>query len=144
MMQSSLMQMLLALGLVVVTIPVALRLLRRGWRAGHGRNPLVRVVGGTALGPRERVAVVEVGGRWLVVGVTGQSVNLLATLDAVPEPAAEPATEAAARHAGGARVEPTGPVEPASAGVAPTLAAPTIAAPLFARLLAQARQRGAA
>ena len=37
----------------------------------------VRVVGATAVGTRERVVVVEVGGQWLVVGVAAGGVTLL-------------------------------------------------------------------
>ena len=37
----------------------------------------VRVVGAAAVGTRERVVVVEVGGQWLVVGVAAGGVTLL-------------------------------------------------------------------
>ena len=40
-------------------------------------NATVRVVAAASVGPRERVAVVEVGGQWLVLGVAPGSVNLL-------------------------------------------------------------------
>ncbi len=37
----------------------------------------LRMVASVSVGPRERVAVVEVGGQWLVLGVAPGSVNLL-------------------------------------------------------------------
>ncbi len=37
----------------------------------------VKVIGAAAVGTRERVVVVEVGGQWLVVGVAAGSVTLL-------------------------------------------------------------------
>ena len=40
-------------------------------------NATVRVVAAASVGPRERVAVVEVAGQWLVLGVAPGSVNLL-------------------------------------------------------------------
>ena len=40
-------------------------------------NATLRVVAATSVGPRERVAIVEVGGQWLVLGVAPGSVNLL-------------------------------------------------------------------
>ncbi len=40
-------------------------------------NATVRVVAATSVGPRERVAVIEVGGQWLVLGVAPGSVTLL-------------------------------------------------------------------
>lgn len=40
-------------------------------------NATVRVIAAASVGPRERVAVVEVGGQWLVLGVAPGSVNLL-------------------------------------------------------------------
>ncbi len=40
-------------------------------------NATVRVVAAASIGPRERVAVVEIGGQWLVLGVAPGSVTLL-------------------------------------------------------------------
>ncbi|WDY57896.1 flagellar biosynthetic protein FliO [Pseudomonas sp. PSKL.D1] len=73
-----------ALALVVVMACVLLC----GWLASRlnarpaGAEKLVRVVGSSRLGQRERVVVVEVRGRWLVLGVTAQQVACLAELDA--------------------------------------------------------------
>jgi len=50
------------------------------------------LVGGLTLGPRERIAVVEAQGRRWMVGVTGQSITMLAELDP-SVPAGSAATE---------------------------------------------------
>jgi flagellar protein FliO/FliZ len=47
-------------------------------------NAVARVVGGVSVGHRERVVVVEVANRWLVVGVSASQVTHLANLDPVP------------------------------------------------------------
>ena len=72
---------LLAFAVVVAAIPVALLLLKRIQGGRVGQRGVVTLVGGLSLGPRERVAVIEAGGKWLVLGVTPQSVNLLTTMD---------------------------------------------------------------
>lgn len=46
----------------------------------------VKVIGAAAVGTRERVVVVEVGGQWLVVGVAAGGVTLLDK--AAPQPSA--------------------------------------------------------
>ena len=52
---------------------------------GTGLRPLpgLRVVAALAVGPRERIVLVDVGGQQLLLGVTQHAVNLLHTL---PEP----------------------------------------------------------
>mgnify|MGYP002759873993 FL=1 len=74
----------LALGLVAACILLcgwlASRLGVRPARAGD----VVRVIGSTRLGQREKVVVVEVRGRWLVLGVTAQQVACLSDLEAPP------------------------------------------------------------
>lgn len=47
-------------------------------------NAVARVVGGVSVGNRERVVVVEVANRWLVIGVSATQVTQLANLDPVP------------------------------------------------------------
>lgn len=74
---SSMLQMVLGLALVLALIVAMAWLFRRfagGMMAGNGR---VRVIGGTLIGQRERVVIVEVEGEWLVLGVTPHAVNLL-------------------------------------------------------------------
>ena len=144
-MSSSLVQALLAFLLIVIAIPVALVTLRRVRLFNPASRQVMRLAGGIALGPRERIAVVEVGGRWLVVGVTGQSINLLTTLDSAP---ADLAVSRAPRSA-----DRSASSSGAPAGV-PLIADPTASAQVavpgdvgggspFARLLASARRREA-
>jgi flagellar protein FliO/FliZ len=45
------------------------------------KQSVVRVVGGVSVGSRERVVVLEVAGRWIVVGVAPGQVNQLANLE---------------------------------------------------------------
>ena len=74
-MTASLLPSLLAFVAVIAMIPLALWLMKSG--------PLT-LVAGLSMGPRERIAVVQAGGRYLVVGVTAQSINVLSTLDTWP------------------------------------------------------------
>jgi flagellar protein FliO/FliZ len=72
---------LLAFGAVIALIPVALWVLKRLQGGVPGSARPVTLVGGLTLGPRERVAVIEAQGRRWMIGVTGQSITLLAELD---------------------------------------------------------------
>lgn len=58
-------------------------------RVPGARGPL-RIVGGTAVGTRERVVVLEVGSTWLVVGVAPGRVNPIATLPKIEQDALLP------------------------------------------------------
>jgi flagellar protein FliO/FliZ len=65
-----------------------------------GSGSVVKVVSSAMVGQRERVVVVEVGGTWLVLGVTGSQVNTLHTLPAqavVPTPSPAGAFSATTR-----------------------------------------------
>lgn len=82
---STMLSVVFGLALVMAAIGAAAWLARRylpGVRAGGGP---VRVVGGAHVGTRERVVIVEVRDKWLVLGVTATNVNLLHTLDRPPE-----------------------------------------------------------
>ncbi len=75
--------------LVIAAIPATAWLLRRGQSIGARGNASLGVAGAVAVGPRERIALVRADARWLVVGITPQSITLLAELDGPPaEPAA--------------------------------------------------------
>lgn len=63
-------------------------------RTGFNRNlstAKMKVVGGLSIGTRERVMVVEIGDHWLILGVTPNQINTLATMprQEVPEDAAD-------------------------------------------------------
>lgn len=75
----------MVLGLAVVLAVMALLtwvLKRMMPGAGGNKQSVVRVVGGVSVGSRERVVVVEVAGRWIVVGVAPGQVNGIADLEA--------------------------------------------------------------
>lgn len=61
---------------------------------------VIKVVGGVSVGTRERVVVLEVAGRWLVVGVANGQVSSLANVEPNSEVtlAATTDTTSAARH----------------------------------------------
>ncbi len=90
-MSASLLPSLLAFVAVLAMIPAALWLLRRVQSPRATQGPLA-VVGGLALGPRERIVVLRAAERHLVVGITAQSMTLLAELERWP---AEPGAQAA-------------------------------------------------
>ncbi len=72
---------LLAFVAVAALIPVALWVLKRLQGGNRGGARPVTLAGGLTLGPRERVVVVEADGRRWMLGVTGQSISLLAELE---------------------------------------------------------------
>lgn len=97
----SIFQMLFGLALVLVVMLVVLRMLKKlqGTRAAGGA---LKVLGATAVGPRERVVLVAVGDTVLVLGVAPGRVNALHSLPAselpvAPEAATAPAAEFAGR-----------------------------------------------
>ncbi|RAS25266.1 flagellar biosynthetic protein FliO [Paraburkholderia bryophila] len=81
-----------------------------GWLARRfglqpaSRGGLVKTVGGASLGGKERVAVVEIGDTWLVLGTAPGNVRLLHTMPA-----------------GSAALDPAGVASPASPGTGAAL-----------------------
>ena len=71
-------QLFVGLILVLGLLVGALWLLKQVTQRRGPNSPLLRVVAGTAVGPRERVVVVEIGSTWLVLGVAPGRVNALA------------------------------------------------------------------
>lgn len=84
---TGLFQVLLALAVVIALLWGSLHLLKRLQAGRGGMGTGIKVVAATAVGPRERVVVVEIGEQWLVVGVAPGRVNALSTLprQALPE-----------------------------------------------------------
>jgi flagellar protein FliO/FliZ len=75
---------LLAFIVVLAAIPFVLSLLKRAQTVrGSGQSQL-QLTAALSVGPRERIAIVRTGERWLVVGITAQAISLLTTLDAPP------------------------------------------------------------
>ena len=72
---------LTAFAAVIALIPISLWLLKRlqSHRTSGARS--ITVAGGLSLGPRERIVIIESQGRRWMLGVTAQSISLIAELD---------------------------------------------------------------
>ena len=114
-MTASILPSLLAFVAVLAMIPLALWLMKRTQGLRPRASGPLSMVAGLSLGPRERIAVVQAAGRYLVVGITGQSITLLSELPEWPGD------------------------QPAEASTAPGLPA----SPVFARLLRGLERRDA-
>lgn len=77
----SLFKVLLGLAIVLLVMAAITWALKRIVPGAGGQQSVIKVVGGVSVGTRERVVVVEVAGRWLVVGVAAGQVNAIANLD---------------------------------------------------------------
>lgn len=73
-------QIIFSLLLVLAVIVLVARLLKRMNLVQAGTGNLLRVVGGVAIGQRERIVLVEVEDTWLVVGVGPGQIRTLHTL----------------------------------------------------------------
>lgn len=76
-MGSSLLQLVLGFGLVLAMLFGCLWLLKRISAPRGSASGVLRVISGVAVGPRERVVVVEVDEQWLVLGVAPGQVSKL-------------------------------------------------------------------
>ena len=78
---------LLSLVFVLALIPVSLWLARRFMAGAPGKSSQgpIRIRASAAVGPRERIMIVEAAGKCLLVGVTAQSMRTLVEFDHVPE-----------------------------------------------------------
>jgi flagellar protein FliO/FliZ len=80
---------------IVAMIPVALWLLKRTPMGGAAGAGVLRSVAALPLSASQRIVTVEVGQgesrRWLVLGVTPQSITTLHTMDPLAEPPASAA-----------------------------------------------------
>lgn len=74
-------QMLLGLAVVVAMLLGCLWLIKR-LSTPHGAARGLKVLGAVAVGTRERVVLVEIADKVLVLGVTAAHINALHTLDA--------------------------------------------------------------
>ncbi len=73
----------MVLGLVVVLAVMAFVSwgVKRMLPSAMGQQSAIRIVGGVSVGSRERVVVLEVADRWIVVGVAPGQVNGIANLE---------------------------------------------------------------
>ncbi|GLU33984.1 flagellar biosynthetic protein FliO [Trinickia caryophylli] len=91
-------QTVLGLAIVIGLVFACAWLARRFGLQPSSRGNVVRTIGGVSLGGKERVAVVEIGDTWLVLGAAPGNVRLLHTLPA----GAVDALNAARAHSGDA------------------------------------------
>jgi flagellar protein FliO/FliZ len=80
-----LVQTSLSLLLVLVVIVGFAFLIRRIQTNLPGNHSLIHIKSSIALGSKERLALVEVGGTWVLLGITASSINHLMTLPNPPE-----------------------------------------------------------
>ncbi len=73
------MQIIFSLLLVLAAIVLVVWVLKRMNVAQQGSSNLLKVVGGVAIGQRERIVLVEVQDTWLVVGVGPGQIRTLHT-----------------------------------------------------------------
>jgi flagellar protein FliO/FliZ len=84
----------LGLGVIIVLLAAAAWALRRTRPNGFvPRNDDCRIIRGLSLGPRERLYVIAVGAKQLVIGVSAGAISLLCELP-TPLPPAAPASAA--------------------------------------------------
>lgn len=79
----SIVQIIFSLLLVLAVIFLVAWLLKRMNMVQQGHGNLLKVLGGVAIGQRERIVLVEVNDTWLVVGV---GPNQIRTLHSLPKP----------------------------------------------------------
>jgi flagellar protein FliO/FliZ len=89
---SSALSMIFGLIVVLALLLGALWLMKRLGQPHRASAGLMRVIAGVAVGPRERVVILELGSSWLVLGVAPGQVNTLAEIPRQEIPAS-------ARHA---------------------------------------------
>lgn len=85
-----LMQLVLGLGLVVALIFGLAWLMRRVQRAGPAGNHVIELVGSRALGPRDRLVLVQVGNEQVLLGISPGSITALHVMN---EPVKVPDTQ---------------------------------------------------
>jgi flagellar protein FliO/FliZ len=73
-------KMVIGLAVVLAVMAVITWVLKRMLPGVGNKQSVIRIVGGVSVGSRERVVVLEVSGRWIVVGVAAGQVSRLANL----------------------------------------------------------------
>ncbi|MGV8933255.1 MAG: flagellar biosynthetic protein FliO [Gallionellaceae bacterium] len=76
----SVMQIIFSLILVLAAVAVVAWMMKRINMPQHGAGSLLKVLSGVAVGPRERVVLMEVNDTWLIVGVAPGQVRTLHTM----------------------------------------------------------------
>jgi flagellar protein FliO/FliZ len=97
-----------SLSFVLIVLFALAWLLKRTKGKTLSRTSVARVVGGVALGARERVVVVEIASRWIVVGLSSGHMSALANLEAITCDAPAPLENAGTQAAPSKDVDPKG------------------------------------
>lgn len=74
------MQIIFSLILVLAAVAVVAWMMKRINMPQRGAASLLKVISGVAVGPRERVVLMEVNDTWLIVGVAPGQVRTLHTM----------------------------------------------------------------
>ncbi len=82
-------KMVLGLAVVLAVMALISWLVKRMLPNAAGQNSAIKVLGGVSVGSRERVVVLEVADRWLVVGVAQGQVSAIANLEVGSDQLAE-------------------------------------------------------
>jgi len=88
----SIFQVVIGLALVLALLGGCAWVLKRFSALPGMRSGLLRILGGIAVGQRERIVLVEVGATWLVVGVAPGQVRTLHTMPREASMATTPGT----------------------------------------------------
>lgn len=92
---TGLLQILSALIFVIFLMLFAAWALKRISPNINNHKVNVKVVGGTSIGHREKIMVIEIANQWIVVGVTANQINTLSTMEKIEiEPENIPASSA--------------------------------------------------
>jgi len=73
-------QVALGLGSVLILVGASAWLLKRFFSIPSSASGLIRIIGGTAVGQRERIILVEIADTWLVVGIAPGQMRTLHTM----------------------------------------------------------------
>lgn len=79
---ASITRMIIGLAIVLLIMAVIAWAMKKTMRGKLGQQNTIRIVDGVSVGTRERVMVLEVADRWLVVGVAVGQVTQIANLPA--------------------------------------------------------------
>lgn len=91
----SIVQVIFSLLLVLAAVFLVTWLLKRVNLPQYGTGSILKVIGGVAVGQRERIVLVEVNDTWLVIGVAPGQVRTLHTLPKGSLPMAQSGNPAA-------------------------------------------------
>jgi flagellar protein FliO/FliZ len=100
MMDAAPLRTIVGLVVVVATILLLAWVARRSGLSARPSGRAMRVVDSLALGPRQRIIVVEIENTWMLVGVTAGQMTLLHTLPAGQLEGPRPAVTLASTFAG--------------------------------------------